>query len=85
MLGSPSVPNSNFHSHATSAAAVQVNAGSICWLPAAEACTENAHSGFIDPDLDAGCFNHPVLVLRKSRKQDTALVLIVRKHHLLIR
>lgn len=55
----------------------EVNAGCIFWLPAAEACTEHP-SVFIDPDLDHGCFNHPVLILRKSHKQDTALVLIVR-------
>ena len=57
--------------------AVQVNAGGIFWLPAAEACMEHAN-GFLDPDLDQGCFNHPVLILRKSHKQETALVLIVR-------
>lgn len=55
----------------------EVNAGCIFWLPAVEACMEHPNV-FLDPDLDHGCFNHPVLVLRRSHKQDTALVLIVR-------
>lgn len=64
-------------SNSRSEKTAEVNAGGIFWLPAVEACMEHPNV-FLDPNLDPRCFNHPVLVLRKSHKQDTALVLIVR-------
>lgn len=72
MIDSPSTPNTR------SAKTPEVTPGSILWLSAAEACMEADSSLFIDPDLDPGCFNHPVLVLRKIHKQEIALILIVR-------
>lgn len=51
-------------------------AGSILWLPSAEACMNT--NLFVDPWLDDGSFNHPVMILRKNHKQETAFILLVR-------
>lgn len=55
--------------------APHVSRGSIFWLPARGMCDERL---LLYLDLDEGCYDHPVLVLRTNTKQATATVLIVR-------
>lgn len=60
-----------------STSTAHISPGAILWLPAPGWCWEEQSRLIVDPDLDDGCFDHPVLVLRKSHQQETALILIV--------
>lgn len=55
--------------------APHISRRSIFWIPARSMCDERL---LLHLDLDEGCFDHPVLVLRTNTKQATATVLIVR-------
>lgn len=53
-----------------------IRTGSILWLLPKRECIATQLP--LNPDLENGCYDHPVLVLRADAKQAQASILLVR-------
>lgn len=67
-------PSPNHHDALNGAC--NVLPGSILWLLSKSKC--DAITLPLNPDLDDGCYDHPVLILRADFKQAQASILLVR-------